>query len=188
MTTRQLTPAEKKIVRRTWRQCGYPWPEGFQRPKVEAESRGGFGYYDYRRNVIVVNDLVMRMAADGDRIRRKQVKATILHECFHAIDYQLLNNEGRRRLATVLHEGVDHGHAPEDTEYPWGTTARDEDNWTDHGHAWWDSDYSQSLMEASADVFVQAFSTLTSQTAGRWVHTITPEIEAEFKRVLLEIT
>lgn len=184
---RQLTADERKIVRRAFRQCTFPWPAGFDRPAVEAEERSGFGYYDYKRNVVVVNDQVLRFAVMGDRTRRRQLKCTVLHETFHAIDYQLLTNEGRRRLAAVLHGGVEHTHAPADELHPWGPGARDEEQWSDHGHAWWDANYEESLMEASADAFVQAFSSLTSQTAGRWAHKITPAIEEEFKTTLLDL-
>lgn len=188
MTTRLLTPDEKKVVRRAFRQCSYPWPAEFERPAAEAESMSRFGYYDYRRNVVVLNDLVIRFAAKGDVVRKRQAKSTVLHETFHAIDYQLLTNEGRRRLSAVLHDSVEHPTAPADTEYPWGVDARDEEKWTDHGHAWWDSKYEESIMEASADAFLQAFSDMNSQTAGRWVHQLTPEVETEFARVLQEVT
>lgn len=186
MATRELTTKERRIVRRTFRQCTFSWPSTFVRPKVVAEQMSKFGYYNYLTNTIHINEMILRWAAQGDKTRKRQVKSTYLHELFHALDFQCFTNEDRRRLAGSVH-GELHPTAPPDEKFPW-FHARDEAAWSTHGHAWWDSNYAESLMEVTADLFVQSFSSLTSQTSGRWTHNITPEIEERFKQTLLAVT
>lgn len=182
-----MTRKQKRIVRRAWNRCNFTWPPTFVRPKVELVDKSGFGHYDFIRNVIVVNRTVMEFA-EIDRQRRKMVQATILHEAFHALDYQCLTNDDRRHLVAAFHDGHVHPTTPADQDHPWDHNARDESAWTDHGHAWWDDNYAESLMEVSADVFVQAFSDLTSQTHKRWVHKITPIVEDLFAEKLKLVT
>ena len=177
---------KRRLVRQAWAACDFPWPEGFTKPWVQPKDIGGWGYYDYIRNAIVVYKPIFDAALDGKEPQRSMVKATIMHEAFHALDYQVLKNEDRAKLVAAIHGGPLHHTVPPDTDKSWGDV-RDEAEWSDHGHAWWDSTYSESLMEVSADVFVQAFSEIFSQTRTTWKHPITDEMEERFRAALLAV-
>lgn len=190
MLTRRQRRLRKKrrLVRQAWAACDFPWPESFDKPWVQAKLIGGWGYYDYVRNAIVVYKPIFDAALEGREPQRSATKATILHEAFHAFDYQCLKNEDRAKLVAAIHGGPLHHTVPPDVEHPWGN-AQDESQWSNHGHAWWDSSYAESLMEVSADIFVQAFSDLHSQTQRNWAgtHPITPEVEERFRTALLAV-